>query len=91
MFTSVFWDGTLCRPMVSLPVCCYKNPAERPARNEVRMGKWVHFIICLNSLYSFMSREVSPGDNFRWLANDSFCSRRPELLLEMKNAQSCQL
>jgi len=61
MFTGVFWDGTLCRPMVSLPVSCYKNPAEQPRRDKPSMGKWVHFLICPNSPYSFLSREVSHG------------------------------
>jgi len=89
VFAGIFWDGT-SRPVVTLPVSCYKNSAEEPRKEKPRMGKWVHFLVCPNSPYSFIEREVSQEDKFGCLfANGSFRSRQPELLSGTKNAPSC--
>jgi len=73
VFTGVFWDGTKSRPMVSLPVSFHRNPAEQPRIDEPRMWKWVHFLVCPTSPYSFISQEVSQEDN---LGNLVICSRQ---------------
>ena len=73
MFTGIFWNGTLSRPIVSLPASCmfYRAPIEVPESDKPKVPKWVHFLVCPNSPFSFVSREVSQETCFACLSADS--------------------
>ena len=93
MFTGIFWDGTLSRPM-SLPVSCYKNSAKEPRKEKPRMGKWVPFLVLFLSVQIALLVHLSRGEPGRYrfgylFADGSFHSRQPVLLSGTKNALSC--